>query len=181
MIQKKFMKSNECFIRFENIGLNPLKSKSVNKGWVLASAAFLTLSIFLFIEKQRGSDVEPGAYVFYLVIFGFCALLSVITYKRAFYLTRNDNTNAIEFLVDNPSKEELESFIQILRSKRDTYMASIYGQIDVRISYERQHNQFTWLLENDFLTNQEYQNKITELKKAFTNSALLPGFSFGEN
>jgi hypothetical protein len=181
VIQKRIFKSHEYFLRFENIGLMRLKSKSNNKGWIIASLGFISLSIFLFIQERQGVDVEKDAFVFYSIVAALCLLISILTHKRIFYLAKNDKTNAIEFITDNPSKSEVEEFILTLSQTRNSYLIKIYGQGDRNLDYTQQHNQLLWLLENDALSPQDFQQKSAELKAMFTIPNQVLGFDLHDN
>ncbi|HCL06693.1 MAG TPA: hypothetical protein DHW64_12360 [Chitinophagaceae bacterium] len=177
VIKTKTLTSNdEFFMNFEDIGTKIIRSNGGKKGWLIATVVFVILSIGMYVMEQSGGNAEKNAYLFYLIIAIICIVVYLMTYKRSFFLVTNDNSNAIEFLVDKPSKKEIGDFIQILKNRRKEYLSSKYGQLTKLISYEQQYNTLNWLNRSDVFSKEEYEAKLAELNGLFSGSNSIIGF-----
>jgi hypothetical protein len=167
---KKLVGSDELFVKFEDIGSKVIKSKSGNRKWLLATIFFFMLSIGMFTYARVGGDVEKNGYLVYLILSIICFTVFFLTYKKSFYLTNSQNKNAIEFLIDNPSKEELNSFIDTLKSQKNNHLKMMYGQVTKMLSYEQQHSNLQWLYNIEAINRQEYESKLSELNVIFSQT-----------
>ena len=165
---KSLSKSDEVFIKFEDIGVRVIKSKSGKKGWLIATIVFLLLSAGMFFFEKSGGDTDKNAFVVYLILAIISGTIFLLTFKRSFYLADNNNKNAIEFLIDKPSKEKLADFIDILKLERKKVLITKYGQITNLLSYEQQLNAINLLNAVQALTKEEYETKLAELNSLFS-------------
>ena len=108
---KSLTKRSDFFVTFEDIGTKILRYNKGKKGWLTAAAILLVVSAGMFFMQKSGGDTEKNAYIVYLTLSIACFAAYLITFRRFFYLVNNDNTNPVSFLVDSPSKEELDGFI----------------------------------------------------------------------
>ncbi|MBS0031816.1 hypothetical protein ACTJJ0_32790 [Chitinophaga sp. 22321] len=169
---KQLLNSSEYYLKFEDIGIKTIKSKSGHKGWLIGVFFLAGISALLYVEEINHEKVGHNAYLFYLVAAILCFLAYLFTYKRLIYLAHNNNSSAITFLIDNPSKAELSDFIGVLKEKRKAYLLDKYGQISTLLSYEQQHQNILWLHNVDALSHEEYLSKKQELNTLFKS---LPG------
>jgi hypothetical protein len=172
----RFFKSSEVTIKLDTIGTKVIKSKTGKKGWLIAAIVLLILSITLFIGEKAGGDTDKFAFLFYFIFSIGCFIVFILSYKSSFYLAKQDNKNAIEFLNNKPSKQELETFIAELKLRRNKALLIRYGQLSKMISYEQQYNNLLWLQNNDALTIEEYNAKLAELNSLFSAPTRITGF-----
>lgn len=174
--------SNEYFVDYDDIGTKVIKETTGRNGWLAAATIALVLATFLYGRRLLGADVGNGAEIFYLLISVVCGTVFALTYKRKFYLVKAGNENAIDFLYNNPSKKELEDFINRLRKRRSEVLEDKYGQINHRLSYEQNYNNLMWLLNNDVIGKEEFDRRKAELSLKFSSAhGRQIGFSLGEN
>ncbi len=180
--QKKLFSSVEYFVDYEDIGVRILKNKTGRNGLLVASIIGFMLTAVVFISKLAGKDVEPGAELLYLTTAIVCGTMYWLTYSRTFYLVQQGNKNAIEFICDNPTKESLDQFINTLKEKRRVILDDKYGQINVHLPYEQNHQNILWLFNNDVIDKVEFDNRVNELNSKFNRpTEKRIGFSFREN
>jgi hypothetical protein len=140
VISKSLLSNTELFVKFEDIGVKIIKSKKGKKGWIIASIICLLLSVGLFFYEKTGGNTDKNAFVVYLVLSIVFGVVFLITYESSFYLADNNSKNAITFLIDKPSKQELNDFIDALKIERKKVLIAKYGQLTNLLSYEQQLN-----------------------------------------
>jgi hypothetical protein len=112
--QKAFSEVTNSHCPLKKIGVKTSSVKFIKKGWLIATVILFLLSIGLLINEKAGGDGEKNAFVVYLILGIVTGIITLFTYKRFFYLANHDNQNAIEFLLNKPSKQELQRFIDEL-------------------------------------------------------------------
>ncbi len=179
---KRLFNSSEYFVDYEDIGVRILKSKTGNTVWLIIAIIGLVLPILLLILRLFGGDVEGGAELLYLTIGLVSGLIYWLTYSKSFYLVQPGNKNAIEFIHNNPSKDELEQFIETLKAKRKKTLEDKYGQLNTLLPYEQNHQNLLWLFNNDVIEKNEFDNRLNDLNSKFNRPTKKKiGFNFGEN
>lgn len=126
---KQLFHSSEYYLKFEDIGVKMIKSKSGHKGWLIGVFFLTGISALLYVEEMKGGKVEGNAYLFYLVAAFLCFVAYLFTYKRLIYLVNNNNSNAVTFMIDKPSQTEFSNFIEVLKEQRKAYLLDKYGEI----------------------------------------------------
>jgi hypothetical protein len=173
---KSLTSSSEVFVKFEDIGVKIIKSKGGKKGWLIATIIFLLLSAGMFFFEKSGGDTDKNAFMVYLILAIISGIIFLLTFKSSFYLADNNNQNAIRFLIDKPSKEELSDFINSLKLERKKVLIAKYGQITNLLSYEQQLNSLNWLSSAQALSKEEYESKVAQLNSLFRKSNPIIGF-----
>lgn len=180
--QRGLFSYDEFFLNYDDMGIRVLKEKGGRRGWLGASTIALMIAIFLFVSRLFGEDVGRNAEFFYLAASGICGLIFILTYKRKFYLVKSGNTNAIEFFDENPTKKEFDEFIEHLKKRRNKALEEKYGQINPLLSYEQNHQNQMWLLNNDVIHKEEFDKRIEDLNSKFSSTATNNiRFNMGEN
>lgn len=164
---KRLFDSSEYFVDYEDVGVRILKSKSGNTVWLIIAIIGLVLPVLLLIARLFGGDVEGGAEVLYLTIGLVSGLIYWLTYSKSFYLVQPGNKNAIEFIYDNPTKEDLDQFIETLRTKRNKVLEDKYGQVNALLPYEQNHQNLIWLLNIDVISKDEFDKRLFDLNSKF--------------
>ena len=178
---KRFFRTHEYELKFEDLGTRVIQSHNDVRGLLTASILLIIISITLFADKLSGGDVETGAELFYLLPGIASGIAYFVTYKKSYYLVKSNNTNAVEFLYNNPSKQELGDFVNHVRDRRKEHLTKLYGELNANLSYEHQYKNLTWLLENDVLSKAEYDAKIHLLNRSVPITTTIKGFEFGVN
>jgi hypothetical protein len=179
--QKRLFDQRWFNLTDNGLGTRVIQSHNDVRGFLTASVILTFISIFLFADRLSGGDVETGAELFYLLPGIAFAIAYFVTYKRSYYLVKSNNTNAVEFLYNRPSKQQLGDFVNHVRFKRKEHLMELYGKLNLNLSYELQYNNLTWLLENDVLTKAEYDEKVLLLNKSMPITTPIKGFEFGIN
>ena len=180
IISRSLSSNTELFVKFEDIGVKIIKDKKGKKGWIIASIICFLLAVGLFFDEKTGGNTDKNAFVVYLIFSIIFVVVFFMTYERSFYLADNDSKNAIKFLIDKPSKQELNDFIDKLKIERKKVLLTKYGQLTNLLSYERQLNSLNWLDSIEALSNKEYEDKISQLNFIFQKSNPIIGFKSSE-
>ncbi|MFC5623826.1 hypothetical protein [Algoriphagus winogradskyi] len=180
LVYKSLIKSSEVFVKYENIGTKIIINKSGKKGWLIATGVLLALSLSLYIDNKFSGNVERSFEAFYFGISMSCLLVYLLTFKQSLHLTKDDNTNSIEFLLNNPSKTHLDDFLLELKNKKKEVLLEKYGGLNKNISYEKQYENLNWLRHNNALNSEEHKQKIKELDDLFVQNRAI-GFNSSNN
>lgn len=165
--RKTLFGSTEFFVDYNNLGVRVLKTRSGSRKWLIGAGVFFTFFIAaLFIETRAKS-----ALGFHLIACLICLLIYLLTYKRNYFLVQPDNTNAVAFFYDKPTQLDLDNFITVIKERRNKTLCSQYGVINPMLPYQQNHSSLNWLLNNDALSREEYEQKIVELNLAFKNQS----------
>lgn len=176
---RRFLNNNEYVLNFEDIGLKIIKKRQGQLGWLLGIIVFVVLAVVVFVARLRGSDVEPEAFAIYIGIAGISAVGYLLTYERLYYLTNNDNSNSIVFLLDRPNQAVFENFLLELKAARKTYLLRKYGSFSRLLSFEQQYNQLQWLYSTGTISTAEYEASLSELNSLFNTTGTIRGFQSG--
>lgn len=179
---KQLFNASEFFVDYENIGVRILRSKSGNTPLLVIAIIGLALTVFVLTVRLFGGHVEGGTEILYLTIGLVTGLLYWLTYSKSLYLVQPGNNNAIEFIYDNPTKEELEQFIEVLKAKRNEVLEVKYGQVNGLLPYEQSHQNLIWLLNNDVISKDEFNTRLSDLNSKFPQpTARKIGFEMGSD
>jgi hypothetical protein len=161
--QKSLLSASEYLIAYENIGIRTYKSNKGIYGLLFSSTILCMVSILLYLLRNDGEGVESSVYFFYFGLSMILLILFLITYKRNFYLVKHGNVDAIEFLQNKPSKAEVNTFIDILKATRNTFLLHKYGQINFGFTREENYRNLVWLANNEVINNVEFNNMVNKL------------------
>jgi hypothetical protein len=179
--RKRINNTDEYFMSFEELGVNIFKSKGKNLGPILATILLFALSIGIFIYEKSGSNTEKGAWLFYLILGLISCTISILTFRRTFFLTTARKTNSIEFFTNQPSEESVKNYVANLKAVRNKYLVEKYGNLTKLLSYEKQYDTLHWLNSINAMSNVELQDKLAELNKLFKSSDPIAGFHNSNN
>lgn len=180
--EKSLISSSEHLILYENIGIRTYKSNKGIYGLLFSSAMLAMISLLLYLLKNEGEDVENLTSMFYLGLSLILLIIFAATYKRNFYLVKYGNTSAIEFLQNNPSKAEVDTFIDTLKSTRNTFLLNKYSQINFSLTHEENYQNLVWLANNEVINNMEFNILADKLKEEMQHQKIQKiDFNFSKN
>ncbi|WP_316851028.1 hypothetical protein [Pedobacter agri] len=177
--EKTLFSSSEYLLAYEDIGVRTFKSNKGIYGLLFSSGILVILSILLYVLKNAGEDIEDSASLFYFGLSTILLMIFLITYKRNFYLIKHGNVAAIEFLQNNPSKNEVYSFIEDLKAARNNFLLNKYGKLNDRFTYEQNYRNIVWLANNDVIDNSEFNRLKNQLDEESQQQKI--GFNFSQN
>lgn len=169
VIQKSLFSSSEYMVAYENIGTRTYKDSRGIYGLLFSATIVGMISILMYVLKGEGEDIESSASLFYAGLSTILLIIFLITYKRNFYLVKYGNVNAIEFFHNKPSKKEVEAFIEVLKTTRNSFLLNKYGKIDFSLTYEENYRNLAWLSNNEVINNIEFNNLVDNLKEEMEN------------
>jgi hypothetical protein len=178
---RNMMKTHEYELKYEEIGTKVVDFRGGVRAWLVTTLILSVLAVIIYISRINGGDVGNGAELFYISFALVCLICYICTFKKACYLSKSNNVNAIEFLSKRPTEKDLENFINQILSRRKSFLMVRYGQLNKNISYESQYNNLNWLLDNDVLDQNAYNEKMGELDELFPSTTVIKGFTFGTN
>ena len=165
--QKNYFNTVEFFVDFEQIGIRKLEISRGRNGWLTGSIIGALLTAAIIMVKSFGGDAEANGFILYFSISILCGLIYWLTYSKTIHLVQNGNNNAIEFMYNKPNKEVLDKFFETLIESRKITLTQKYGQINLMLPYEQNHQNILWLFNNDVIEKEEFDKKINDLNSTF--------------
>ncbi|NQX42979.1 hypothetical protein SAMN05421820_11425 [Pedobacter steynii] len=169
-------KVHEYEIKYENIGTKIIYWKNGLNAYLLVAAFFTVVSIIFYFDTTE-PKIEPSMQLFLLALIPSSILLYFITYKKARYITNSANLNPIELFSDKPNIEAVDHFIDEILSRRRIFLLQRFGQMNKNLSYEPQYYSLTWLLDNEVINKEEYDQKLQELNSLYPSTPTIKGFA----
>ena len=159
------LSSNERSIDLENIGhKKEIKTHSrVGINFIGCFFALITLlSVFAIVFDNRSeSDI-----ITLTVGVIFTTIISILCFKIPLdnHLIIRGGVKDVKFFLDNPSRNQVEEFAEELIKKSRKIILEKYSRVDPDIPEEDFFKQIHWLLQNNYLSEKEYENKKKEYK-----------------
>lgn len=127
---------------------------------------FVTIAFFVDDDKAQNVWVLLGVYALFG---GMIALLLFSPMKNGLHLI--GGSNQISFFKDNPSQQEVETFVDevILRTRK--ILIDKYGRIDPDLPEDTQMNQLNYLKNRDLLSEDVYE----QLKHDYKTQKIIRG------
>jgi hypothetical protein len=165
VFRKGIASSSETFIDFEDVGSKRIKENTRKILWLVLAGLSLLLGIAVFFKRINGGSVGKGAEIFYAVVSLLFLFIFLYTRKSILYLTQPDNSSAIGFFASKLHQKKLNFFIETLIQSRNEYLLQKYMTLKTFLPYEQQHGNLVWLYNLKLISEEELQNKISELNK----------------
>ncbi len=116
-----------------------------------------------FMEKDWSNGDNIGALILGVFLFGGLGLLAFLApVRNELYLV--GGSAQVMFLLNSPSKEEMENFIQEIIKRSKKTLLEKYGKIDIDLPEETQFNNLYWLKNRGLLSEEEYEELKEEYK-----------------
>ena len=120
--------------------------------------------IYFFTEEP----IEKNVVIVNLIIWPLLILiLKAIRIKNDVSIVGGEQT--ITLYREIPSKPEVDNFVKIIIEKTRKTIRDKYFRIDLDIDEELQMNTFNWLLNNEYISKNEYE----EVKLEYKNKRLI--------
>ena len=154
----------EWVVSVEHLGESLFYNSRSKKGGYLTGGFFLLFILvtnigYFLSEGEENIWLIIGCDLFFGALAGF---LIFTPPKSEVHLTGGSTT--ITFFSNNPSKEEVESFIDEVISRTRHLLISKYGKVDPDLPEDTQINQLNWLKNRDILSESEYEDLKQEYK-----------------
>jgi len=163
--EKQSGELKEWTVKLDMIGHNLVYQEATRKRFYIMSSFLVAFLIFITIALYMSDDftgnlpVVIGSYI----IIGLIIALSLLSpLKKEIHLV-GGNVN-LTFFKENPSAEEVKTFItEIIRLSKQQLLNK-YAKIDPELPEETVFTQLNWLKNRDLLTEEEYQDLKNEYK-----------------
>ncbi|WP_343330658.1 hypothetical protein [Polaribacter staleyi] len=163
--EKSFLSAKEWSVNIENIAHHKTIETHSKKGVNIIGIAFIliaTLSwVGVFIEGNPNGEKD-------VIIWGgiFMLFLGIIALKAPMNntLTISTTHGNLIFYLDSPSRSEVEKFASVLIEKSKKSLVEKYSRVDFDIPEETFIEQINWLLNNNLIDINFYNEKKNEYK-----------------
>lgn len=169
VIYKSLNGKNESFFDYESISTRT-KSVTIQKGRVLIMA--VVFGLFTLLGLFFGFIINDPVLISISIIAGIISLIyfGLFFYQRRRYFVvdlYNNNfqkNKSIFFIAGKPSPEQLASFIKSLFEARRNFLRDKYFVVDSDEEPARQLIRFKWLLNEELISEDEFQEMKQLLK-----------------
>lgn len=153
---------------FEKIGFNKIiTSKEINPFELgLFISVFFNLMLVLLLLSDWLVKLTNDEIITSTLGIGISAGLTVWAiglFKRKKELTL-EGIEKLFFLYDKKHEDEVDKFVESLRSKQREYIRKRYMKIDDLNNKENQEYTFRWLFESEFISRDELELMLNELE-----------------
>lgn len=162
---KSLSKIEEYFVDIELVGEERYYKTHSRTGPRIVAIFFFgipltTLTAFLI----DGDKIENLPILIFALMFGvgFGLLALKAPLKNELHLFGGSSN--VMFLLNSPSKEEMEKFIQELITRSRNIILEKYSKVDPDLPEEIQISNFYWLKQRGLLSEDEYENLKMEYK-----------------
>tara|TARA_B110000971_G_C20018714_1_gene505219 strand:+ start:1043 stop:1624 length:582 start_codon:yes stop_codon:yes gene_type:complete len=163
--EKGFLNSKEWSLDIEYIGHNILIENHSKKGVNIIGFFFVSIAILcwigLYIEGNPDGKFDG-------LIWGsiFMLFMGILCFKAPMNnkLILSGNNSSLTFFLDSPSRKKVEEYVNKLIEISKLKLSQKYSRIDYDIPEDVYMGQLTWLLNNDIISNTEYEKKKEDYK-----------------
>ncbi len=164
--EKKFLKITEFSVDIENIGSKKHIIKHSRTGLKILGCFFFLIALCgllaTFFEEQIDASETISMIICSLFFFGIG--VSCFYAPLDNFLTLQGGQINIQFFLDSPSRKEVEDFADRLIKISKDKIKKKYTRIDPDIPEDTFMYQLNWLLNNEYINEQEYLEKKNEYK-----------------
>ncbi len=164
---KSMGETKEWSVDVECIGEERFYKTHSRLGPRIVGVLFFMVSIVsivgFFLEKDWSNGDNIGALILGVFLFGGLGALAFFAPLRN-ELHLVGGSAQIMFLLNSPSKEKMEDFIQEIIKRSRTVLLEKYTKIDPDLPEETQINNFYWLKQRGLISEEEYEDLKLEYK-----------------
>ncbi|MGK7389100.1 MAG: hypothetical protein ACNS60_02065 [Candidatus Cyclobacteriaceae bacterium M2_1C_046] len=167
VIKRSFTGASEKLHDFHHIGKVIIRKRK--RAWIilLLSLIFLCYGSWLVYNINDGGGQINTAVGSFLLSMAFLFSFFVLS-PKFMYLWCKKHDISIEFLDNNPSEEELLTFIAHISKAQRVRLQQRYLTIDEYMSYDEHRKNIQWLRDNDFLSQKEAEQRLGESNVNFS-------------
>jgi len=172
---------NETAFPFEDLTKSITNYQEAYSIWRYLKWLFVYLGvIWLFTGISGSSKYASSGESLLLSLFmvGLAIFFTwIYKYTQEHYWKLRLTNGTYLFIHKNlPSEEEVDKFIEAIYAHRDEYLISVFGEINPRINYETQLNNFKYLQYLQVWEEEEYTAAKEKLDEACGQKARAIGF-----
>jgi len=169
---KSLGEKNEYSIDIEYLGEEKYYKTYSRVGPRIVGSVFYVIMVIAFIgffqEENWTASENLGALFFGIILFGGLGSLAFFAPLRN-ELHLVGGSAQVMFLLNSPSKEEMENFINELIAKSHKILIEKYSKIDSDLPEEVQINNLYWLKQRGLISEEDYE----DLKQEYRNQRLM--------
>jgi purine-cytosine permease-like protein len=96
---------------------------------------------------------------------GILAILAYFIFRIKYYLVELEDNTQMFIILNQPSEEKMQAFVDELYSRRRNFYRENYFYINYKKSREDQINKMDWLKSENIITDNEYNVVIDEINE----------------
>ncbi len=163
---------NEYSINIEYLGEEKYYKTYSRVGPRIVGSVFYLIMVITFIgffqERNMAAIENLGALLLGIVLFGGLGSLAFFAPLRN-ELHLVGGSAQVMFLLNSPSKVEMEDFINELITRSRRILTDKYSKVDPDLPEEIQINNFYWLVQRGLISQEDYE----DLKQEYYNQRLM--------
>ena len=164
--EKRFLKTTEFSVNIEHIGTKKHIESHSRTGLKIVASFFFLIAfsswIALFFEEK--SEISENILLAISGLFIFGLGVSCFYAPLNNFLTLHGGQVNIQFFLDSPSRQNVEDFADRIIKISKEKIKKKYTRIDPDIPEDVFMQQLHWLLNNDYINEQEYAEKKNDYK-----------------
>jgi hypothetical protein len=169
---KSMGERNEYMIDIEYLGEEKYFKTYSRVGPRIVGSIFYVIMVISFIgffqEGNLTASENLGALLLGVVLFGGLGTLAFLSPLRN-ELHLVGGSAQVMFLLNSPSKEEMDNFINEIITRSRKILIEKYSKIDADLPEEIQINNFYWLKQRGLISEEDYE----DLKQEYRNQRLM--------
>lgn len=163
---------NEYTIDIEHLGAEKYYKTYSRVGPRIVGAVFYVLMLMVIIgflqEDHWTASENLGALILGILLCGGLGSLAFFApLRNEIHLV--GGSAQVMFLLNSPSKEEMENFINIIITRAQRILTDKYSKVDPDLPEEIQINNFYWLKQRGLISEEHYE----ELKQEYYRQRLI--------
>ncbi|MCW5518809.1 hypothetical protein J1N09_03100 [Aureitalea sp. L0-47] len=167
---------DEMDIPYENIDGEKVRANNNSYITLLLGIGGLLFGVLLLLLGMFVENLQTGYLGIVSLLFGIPVIGYYWLTKEKLWKIKLSNGTYLHFHQSIPSPITVEEFINELITTRDKYLLDNYGTIDKNLGYEEQLSNFKWLKSIRVISNNEFDNKVIELRNVVDPEKFKIGF-----
>jgi len=168
--KKKLLSTKEWQIHLENIGNEISVITYSRKGINIIGLFFLFFAVLAWVGLFVEGNPE-GKFDYLIWGSFFFVIMGIVCFKAPMdnILTLYGDNSKVHFFLDQPSREKVEEFVEVLMKNSREFIVEKYTRVDSTITEETMFSRLNWLMDNKYIEESTYE----DLKKTYEISKLL--------
>ncbi len=111
-------------------------------------------------------DLQKTLIIFSIaIIFGLLTVLAYFIIQIKYFLIELEGDTQLFFILDNPTKEEMQQFIDLIYDKRKENYREQYFYINYNNTKDEETGKMNWLKSEEIISTNEYNVVIDEINE----------------